>query len=243
MSRRFKNSLTLFNVFLGLILLLNLFAFAAPVLLELGLETPAKYIYIVYSFFCHQIHYRSLHLFDHQLAWCTRDTFIWLGLLFAGIFVKYRSVRPLKWYEVMLFVIPIALDGGIQLIATMLGFTSDGDVFYVSTNLSRMLTGGFFGMGLGLWIFPMLREFDEVPQKIKKVSLRRAILVLYASMFVLYIMLVGLWGLTSSSYKPNNFLDSHERLPEDKDMWLVRRKNAVCETNATEGGFFDFDCD
>ncbi len=211
--------------------------------MALGLEEVAKYIYIVYSFFCHQIHYRSLHLFDYQFAWCTRDTFIWIGLLTAGLFVKFRSIRAIKWYEVLIFVIPIALDGGIQLIATMLGFSTDKDVFYASTNLSRMLTGAFFGVGLGLWIFPMIDMAENINLNKKNASLWGSFLKIYAVNFVIYLVLIGLWFVTSNDYKPHSILDHKSRLPDEKSQWLTRRQNATCPVNTQEESFVIFNCE
>lgn len=231
-----------YNIFLAFIIILSVGAILPPILIELGLETPAKYIYLIYSMFCHQIHYRSLHLFDHQFAWCTRDTFIWLGILSAGILVKFLTVRVLKWYEVALFTIPIALDGGIQLIATMIGFAEDGEVFYASTNLTRMITGAFFGIGIGLWIFPVLKTFS-ISKIQPKITITKAVLSLFGLLFFVYVCLVGLWSITSGDYKPENILDSKVKLPEDKDEWLERRKNGLCPVDTTTQGFLNFKCE
>ncbi len=216
----------------------------APILLKLKLETPAKIIYLIYSFFCHQIHYRSLHIFDHQYAWCTRDTFIWFGLLFAGLFVRRYKVKGIKWYQVVLFVIPIALDGGIQLIATTIGMNNE-NAFYVSTNLSRMVTGGILGVGLGLWIFPALQFYDQNSKKEnrKLFFVSGAFLRIFVLLFAFYIILVGIWDLTSEKYEPTNVLDSEVKLPKDSDEWFLRRKNAVCPANISDPNFIKFNCD
>lgn len=251
---KFKKILSPFNIFLIVVALLNVFSISAPLLLELGLETPAKVIYFIYSFFCHQIHYRSLHIFDHQYAWCTRDTFIWFGVLVAGLYVKYFKYKGIKWYKVIPFVIPIALDGGIQLIATMVGLSDDstGQPFYASTNFSRMVTGGLLGIGIGLWVFPLLTEMfnDKVHSLQSSVhglssryqKLPIVVLITFISLFVLYLGLIGLWEITSSEYEPINVLDSSSRFPADKDEWLVRRKNGLCPTDI-EQGFIGLKCE
>ncbi len=238
-----KKFLNAYNIFLFMIAVLVIGAFLAPIMLELGWETPAKYIYFVYSLFCHQIDYRSLHLFDHQLAWCTRDTFIWLAILASGLLVRFVSIRSLRWYEVILFIIPIALDGGIQLIATLIGLQGEGEVFYASTNFTRMITGSLFGLGIGLWIFPVLKSYT--PRIKDKFSMTpfKAILLMFAGLSFIYIGLIGLWDLTSDNYKPNSILDSHSRFPEDSDNWLYRRKHAVCPVDVKEQGFLDFSCE
>lgn len=136
---------------------LNLLPLLAPVLLHLGYTGASHLIYQVYSFFCHQFHWRSLHIYDHQFAWCTRDVFIWMALLMVAIWVRFNNPKPIKWYWIIPFMIPIALDGGIQTIATIWGYSS-GVPYYMSTNIMRMLTGGFFGIGLGLVLFPQLQQ-------------------------------------------------------------------------------------
>ena len=60
-----------FNIFLGLYIGLPMLA---PVLMYLGLETPAKIIYTIYGGLCHQLGYRSWFLFGEQAAY-PRDIF------------------------------------------------------------------------------------------------------------------------------------------------------------------------
>lgn len=238
-----KKFFNVYNIFLTVIGLLVFGAILAPILLELGLETPAKYLYFLYSLFCHQIDYRSLHLFDHQHAWCTRDTFIWSAIFISGLLVKFVKVRSFKWYEVVLFIIPIALDGGIQLIATLIGLQGNGEIFYASTNFSRMVTGSLFGLGIGLWIFPVLRTYT-LENKLKyTLSPWKASLGIFAGLFIVYLGFIGLWGLTSDEYKPNNIIDSKSRFPEDKSEWLYRRKHATCPVDVEKQGFVNFNCE
>lgn len=149
--------LTYYDAFLVFLFMLNVLPFLAPLLADMGFNLPAKVIYSAYSFMCHQFSWRSIHILDHQVAWCARDTFIW-GTMFAiALVVRLYKVKKMQWYWVIPFVIPIALDGGIQTIATILGYAS-GEPYYMSTNTIRMLTGGLFGIGLGLWMMPTLKE-------------------------------------------------------------------------------------
>ena len=60
-NKKNKSYFSAYNILLIIIGLLCFSAILAPILMALGLEGPAKYIYFIYSFFCHQIHYRSLH--------------------------------------------------------------------------------------------------------------------------------------------------------------------------------------
>lgn len=150
----------LYDIFLVFLTTINLTPLLAPVLAKIGLTGIAHAIYLIYSFFCHQFNWRSLYIFDYQVAWCTRDVFIWAGLLLVALFVKKYKVQQLPWYWLIPFTIPIALDGGIQTVATVAGFTA-GDPLYMSTNVMRMITGAIFGIGLGLWLLPRMKNLNE----------------------------------------------------------------------------------
>src|SRR5260221_5462908 len=145
-----------YNWYLGILSLLVSLPVLAPVLLKLGLTNAAKIIYFIYSFFCHQFASRSIHLYDYQYAWCSRDTGIWFGVTAIAYLIKYRKIKPIKWYWVLPFIIPIALDGGIQTIFTILNIQGSGSIIespmYISNNLVRFITGPFFGIGLSLWV-------------------------------------------------------------------------------------------
>lgn len=242
-----KKYLNFYNILLAFVFALSFFAFLAPIFMALGFDDLARPVYAVYSFFCHQLHYRSLHIYDYQVAWCTRDTFIWLGMLVAGVSLKFFRVRSFKWYEIILFLLPMAFDGGIQMIATVFGLSSgDSEIFYSSTNLTRMLTGSILGLGVGLWIFSTIEELDlEQKSKDRKRRVRKYILFLLAfiGLFVFYIFLIRIWAWTSTEYKPENFLDSNVKLPADQQEWFLRRKNATCPASMEEGNLFVFDCE
>lgn len=60
-STHYMGALNLFTFFYVF------FAFLAPVLMKVGLQTPARVIYKVYSPLCHQLAYRSFFLFGEQL--------------------------------------------------------------------------------------------------------------------------------------------------------------------------------
>jgi|SRR3972149_6791785 len=155
-----KRNINFYNIFLFFLIVLNILPLLAPLFAHWGWNAPAAIIYNIYSFFCHQFGWRSLHLYDYQCAWCARDMFIWGMVLFVAVAVKIRKVKGIKWYWLLPFTIPIAMDGGIQTIATLFGF-SKSNPLYISTNFMRMLTGGFFGMGLGLWLMPVMRELSD----------------------------------------------------------------------------------
>lgn len=235
-----------YNIYLtGLTILISL-PLLAPVFLHLGLTQVAKVIYFIYSFFCHQFAYRSIHLYNYQFAWCARDTGIWIGIWLAALLIKLGKVKGIKWYWVVPFVIPIALDGGIQTIFTVLNVSSSGDLvglpLYMSNNLTRFMTGSIFGIGLSLWLSPMILS-DSVGGKLKeevsvKEELTRSklflsnkfrVMLLCVFMFPVYVFLFLLWGSTSSVNQPSQPLDAVVKAPVED--FLTRREHAVCTTN------------
>ncbi len=98
---------------------------------------PQRMVYLIGDINCHQQAERSYVLNGNQLPVCARD----LGLL-AGLVVgmgAYMIVRrPVKWFWLALFLVPMALDGGLQAVSS-----------YESDNLIRALTGALAGSGLG----------------------------------------------------------------------------------------------
>ena len=124
------------------ILFMDFIAILAPILAHFGFTDIAHWIYMIYQFLCHQRPWRSLHLFDYQVAWCSRDTFIYLSMGLAAFFVVKFKLRNVKWYVPLVAILPFALDGVIQLIAEVQGFINHEELFfYASTNFVRMLTG------------------------------------------------------------------------------------------------------
>lgn len=155
----------IFDYFIYFLIVLNVLPILAPIFSYFGLTFLSEPIYFIYSFTCHQFHWRSIHIFDKQIAWCARDVFIWLSFLLVSIAIRFKWLpHGLKWYWVLLFMVPIALDGGFQTISTILGFATDHHL-YLSTNLMRMITGSIFGMGLGIVIAPFLKEEQDLARK------------------------------------------------------------------------------
>lgn len=168
-----RHWLALFNLAWGAYVILP---FLAPILLAMGLATPARLIYAFYSFMCHQLPDHSYFLFGPQatpdvtaleaggmaanwgllgqrqfvgsaavgykVAICERDVAIYGSVLLAGLlFGLVRRRLPalkLRWY--LLFLIPMAIDGGTQL----LGLRE-------SNWWLRSLTGALFGIA-SVWL-------------------------------------------------------------------------------------------
>ena len=182
--------------------------FAAPALMKAGFETPARWIYGVYSPpLCHQLAYRSWFVFGDQAAYpldgvladesalsfedisgltgddlqeasafvgndqvgykvglCERDVGIYGGLLLGGIIFalsrrRIKSIPLLLWFVVG--VLPIALDGGTQLLGAVSPFDLPAFLYRESTPLLRSLTGGLFGL-MNAWLaLPLMEETFE----------------------------------------------------------------------------------
>ena len=174
--------LLLANAALVLYLGLPLFA---PLLMRMRYEGLAEGIYFIFRPMCHQFPERSFFLFGDQLVYsydqlaqrlggfvprryvgapgfgykiavCQRDVAIYGAMLIGSIlFDRVRSrlsPLPIRWFAAM--VAPLAIDGTGQLLG-----------FWSSTWLSRVLTGGLFGLSI-LWLaLPYLeRGFREVHQ-------------------------------------------------------------------------------
>lgn len=124
-----------------------LFVFAtlplvAPFLLAAGWTGAANWIYSAYSYVCHQMPSRSFFLFGEQIAFCQRNTAIYLSLALGGLlFAPLRHrLRPLPFRLYLLFILPMAVDGFTQLFGLRL-----------STPLLRVWTGSLFGLAT-LWL-------------------------------------------------------------------------------------------
>lgn len=205
------------------ILFMDLVAIAAPVLAHYGFTGIAHVIYFIYSFLCHQRPWRSLHLFDFQVAWCTRDTFIYLSMGLAAISVVLFKIRGVKWYIALLSLLPFAADGIVQFIAEFSGLVNNQETyFYASTNFIRMLTGSIFGAGSGLWLFSLLAEtlYEEFEFNIEKKKIKPDVrkniitfMVIIFICFISYITFIQIWDATSLKYKPAGLLDNVRYFP------------------------------
>lgn len=241
-----KNIPRLYRFYLGFLFFLNLFPILAPVLWKLGesitfLQLPAKMIYLIYSFTCHQFDHRSIHLFDYQLAWCARDTAIWLAIFVVAYLYAKGKIQRIPWYWAFIFAVPMALDGGIQTLATITQATPFGATAipsYVSVNPTRFMTGALFGIGISLWLSPLVMEIAnnmvEHTQTLlswgergKKVLWQVGKLTL--SMLAIYMVFITLWFVTSPNIRPSNLLDSENKFPQEDAF--IRRRHGPCPSD------------
>ncbi|HEX9804544.1 MAG TPA: DUF2085 domain-containing protein, partial [Candidatus Dojkabacteria bacterium] len=238
-----------YKIFIGFVLVIFVLPIIAPIFTILGLEFFSRPIYWLYSFSCHQLAHRSLHIRDEQCAWCTRDTFIWGGILLAAILVPQLNIKKFRIYWAIPFVIPIALDGGIQTIATMLGFGGGSD-FYTSTNFMRAVTGGIFGIGMGLMLGSLVYNSQEMEIRsrltrflkyFKNFKILKVALLVFIVLMIFYVFMIQLWDKTSNEYKPENALDLAVRTPPGDEAW-TRQINGACNPekpkNIADGSSF-----
>lgn len=106
---------TFFTVYVGL-------PFLAPILMANGYVTAANNIYAAYRSACHQLPSRSSFIMGEQIAFCDRDVAIYLAFIVGGLIYGFTRTRlqriELRWY--VFFLVPIALDGGMQLVSPFL---------------------------------------------------------------------------------------------------------------------------
>ena len=131
-------------------------AFLAPYLMAIGMERPAKLVYMLYRLTCHQLPERSFFVFGHKMALCARCSSLYLSFWGVGLlYGLWRSIplsrryrlSPLSLKLLFLLALPMALDGAIQLLG-----------LWESTNILRAITGALAGGGFGLFAYPLLDE-------------------------------------------------------------------------------------
>jgi uncharacterized membrane protein len=238
-----------YNIYLLFLAVINITPVLAPVLYAAReastvLGNIGKLIYLIYSFTCHQFAYRSIHLFDYQLAWCARDTGIWMGVLIGAVIARHHKYKGIPWFYVPALLLPMILDGGIQTIATILGIGSNfagstSSILYMSNNLTRFITGGLFGLGVSLWLSYWLIQgmqlqpgdkLEAATQQIKlwtKAAVKPVLTGLLA-LCLAYLGLIATWRITSTTNLPIDALDSAPKTPTN--AIFERREHAPCQT-------------
>jgi uncharacterized membrane protein len=127
---------------------------AAPLLLSSGHTALALPIYEAFSYLCHQLPERSLHLEGQKLAVCSRCTGLYFG--FALSVLLYPLARSLKRVDtprlrwLLLATVPVILDWSL----TFLGL-------WKNTHLSRFLTGALFSVVAAVYVVPGLIDLGQ----------------------------------------------------------------------------------
>lgn len=124
-------------------------AFIVPILAYFGVEPLAGRIFSFYHTICDQIPSHSFFLFGHQIALCSRNLSLYGSILIGTLIFRVirHRLQPIDWRILMLFLLPMALDGGTQLFG-----------WRESTDLLRIITGLLFGFGLCLFVLPFVQQ-------------------------------------------------------------------------------------
>ncbi len=142
--------------FIGLLAVLAwaLLIVGAPILKACGLDAVSSPLYYFFSFLCHQIPDRSLHIADEQFAVCSRCFGVYFGLAVGFIvYPLWRNIadtEPLSKFWLFASLIPMSVDWSL----TFFGI-------WENTNLSRFLTGMIVGFACATFIVPSLVEITQ----------------------------------------------------------------------------------
>ncbi|HEX3272333.1 MAG TPA: DUF2085 domain-containing protein [Ktedonobacterales bacterium] len=139
--------LTIVNSLLGALLGV---ALLAPLGYAFGLTGLSDGVFHAYRFICGQTPSHSFYIAGYQVCLCTRCMAIYGSMLIAGLTLAlFRSaqLRPLNWKFWLLAMVPMALDGGTQLVGWR-----ESNVFL------RLLTGAIFGLGTAWFLFPQIED-------------------------------------------------------------------------------------
>jgi uncharacterized membrane protein len=96
----------------------------------------------------------------YKVAFCERDVAIYAGLLLSGLgfALVRRRLRPLAtWAWFLIGIVPMALDGGTQLLSELPVFSAFLPL-RESTPLLRTLTGLLFGLANVWMAYPYVEE-------------------------------------------------------------------------------------
>jgi len=147
-----------------------------------------KFFSFMGSLVCHQIQARTLIIGDIPLTVCARDTGIYMGVIFGIFFLIVKRKLYADW--------PPKLGQAIILILMMIPMIIDGATSYLglrhSDNLTRLITGGFFGFPLAVF-FTVARNYNPYKNnRIAPFNTLREILI--AGLFFIIFLLLIYYG-------------------------------------------------
>lgn len=123
---------------------------------------------------CHQLPSRSIFIFGHQMAMCSRNFAIFTSFLFGGILFYFlrNKLKPFNIVYFLLICIPMAIDGFSQLFGVPIPRDIGPGLHFVWTTVSnnelRIITGSIFGFGSALFLLPYLQEIFKSETDIVK---------------------------------------------------------------------------
>ncbi len=128
-----------------------------------------------------------------KVAWSDRMVYMYTSPILWGILFKrwHKQLKPLPWWGLALFLLPMALDGFTHMISDMTGGIGIGfretnawlaaltnqalpATFYAGDALGsfnswmRLITGLLFGLGVVWFFYPLLQDaFQDTARQIK----------------------------------------------------------------------------
>jgi uncharacterized membrane protein len=124
-------------------------AVLTPFAYMLGWDGLANPIFHVYRLFCDELPTHSFFIGGYQICLCARCLTIYSSMLLGGLILSYlrkrQPVKALTVWQWLLFVLPMALDGGTQFFG-----------WRESTNALRVVTGLIFGLGTVWFTLPRM---------------------------------------------------------------------------------------
>ncbi|MGE5474694.1 MAG: DUF2085 domain-containing protein [Ignavibacteriales bacterium] len=148
------------------------------------------------SLVCHQIPERTLIIDNIPLPACARDTGIYIGVISGIIFLTARKRFHADW--------PPKVKHALLLILMMFPMIIDGTTSYIglrySDNLTRLMTGGFFGFPLAIFFTVARNYHPDNNSKIPPFSCLKELLIpLFFMILLLYFIYKGiiLWFFVS----------------------------------------------
>lgn len=146
-----RHAFGVWAAFTVLVLLWVLTLALVPLAQSAGYQSFSKPVYTFFSYICHQMPERSLHLAGHQMGVCSRCFGVYFGL-FLGFAIyplwrKVDDIEPLPRFWLFVSLIPIGIDWTLGMFG-----------IWENTHLSRFITGAILGVACATYIIPALVE-------------------------------------------------------------------------------------
>lgn len=139
----------------------------------------AKPVYLFGDLECHQMQRRSFFINGNQMPVCARDAGMFLGFILGAVLSMFalprateedRAATLLRFQRrislegrpnmvtlmALLFMAPLVLDGGLQLVTQVMHGHGLIYYYYESSNILRLMTGILFGLPLACYLGVML---------------------------------------------------------------------------------------
>ncbi len=123
-----------------------------------GTSETGSTLFRLYRPMCHQMPSRSFFVLGGQMPVCARDFGIYFGMLMGAFAFPFlfgmRSTKMLPLWIFIASMVPIGIDGGMQLVSAYFPLPLIG--VYESTNLMRLATGLLIGIVMSFYAIPLL---------------------------------------------------------------------------------------